>query len=249
MTADQLARKRERDRLAQRATRARTQSYIQQLEQEIQELRDGTTLEDHSANVNTLQELYRRNKALTDELERLRGHSEDLGAAAAIRQVSNGDLAGTPVVLMDPSFEHAIHSRSEPSGSYEYLGDCSALFGQQLLLTSNPLHIQPSNSHHSAAKQGEELQAPDLWHDNAAASFGMIESCLTAQPVPAKSYYYDNNCQYMGSLIQNELLVSNGQHGCQLSSEAATAAAAQVECFQYIADPPPGTAADGNYRP
>lgn len=66
LTAAQLSRKRANDREAQRAIRARTKDHIERLESELDELR-GRHSRDH-----TVQELLRRNKALEDELGRLR---------------------------------------------------------------------------------------------------------------------------------------------------------------------------------
>lgn len=66
MTPAQLARKRANDREAQRAIRARTKEHIERLESELEELRG-----QHSRD-KTVQELLRRNKALEEELRRLR---------------------------------------------------------------------------------------------------------------------------------------------------------------------------------
>ncbi|KAM5361153.1 hypothetical protein ACJZ2D_013298 [Fusarium nematophilum] len=66
LTPSQLARKRANDREAQRAIRARTKEHIERLERELEELKSK-----HSRD-QTVQELLRRNKALEDELMRLR---------------------------------------------------------------------------------------------------------------------------------------------------------------------------------
>jgi serine phosphatase RsbU (regulator of sigma subunit) len=66
LTPAQLARKRANDREAQRAIRARTKEHIERLESEIDELR-GMQNRDQA-----VQELLRRNRALEDELNRLR---------------------------------------------------------------------------------------------------------------------------------------------------------------------------------
>ncbi|KAI8962682.1 hypothetical protein F5Y11DRAFT_347200 [Daldinia sp. FL1419] len=78
LTPSQLARKRANDREAQRAIRARTKEHIETLEREIEELRSQQD-RDH-----TIQSLLRRNKALENELRRLR---EGMGA----RPVNPGD--------------------------------------------------------------------------------------------------------------------------------------------------------------
>ena len=73
LTPAQLARKRANDREAQRAIRARTKDHIERLETELDELRNRNS-RDH-----TVQELMRRNRALEDELTRLR---ESMGISA-----------------------------------------------------------------------------------------------------------------------------------------------------------------------
>ncbi|KAM3510757.1 hypothetical protein MY11210_005587 [Beauveria gryllotalpidicola] len=74
LTPSQLARKRANDREAQRAIRARTKEHIERLERELEELRS------HQNRDRTLQDLLRRNKALEDELSRLR---ESMGMSMA----------------------------------------------------------------------------------------------------------------------------------------------------------------------
>ncbi|KAI1085226.1 hypothetical protein F5B20DRAFT_575694 [Whalleya microplaca] len=66
LTPSQLARKRANDREAQRAIRARTKEHIENLEREIEELRIRQNRDQ------TVQDLLRRNKALEDELRRLK---------------------------------------------------------------------------------------------------------------------------------------------------------------------------------
>ena len=66
LTPAQLARKRANDREAQRAIRARTKEHIENLEREIEELRSSQSRDE------TVRNLLRRNKALEDELQRMR---------------------------------------------------------------------------------------------------------------------------------------------------------------------------------
>jgi hypothetical protein len=73
LTPAQLARKRANDREAQRAIRARTKEHIENLERELEELRSVSSRDD------TVQDLLRRNRALEDELHRLR---ESMGIAS-----------------------------------------------------------------------------------------------------------------------------------------------------------------------
>lgn len=66
LTPSQLARKRANDREAQRAIRARTKEHIENLERELEELRS------YQSRDKAVQDLLRKNKALEDELYRLR---------------------------------------------------------------------------------------------------------------------------------------------------------------------------------
>ncbi|KAI2630160.1 hypothetical protein GGS21DRAFT_218547 [Xylaria nigripes] len=66
LTPSQLARKRANDREAQRAIRARTKEHIENLEREIDELRSQQNRDQ------TVQDLLGRNRALEDEVRRLR---------------------------------------------------------------------------------------------------------------------------------------------------------------------------------
>ncbi|KAI1086764.1 hypothetical protein F5B19DRAFT_118095 [Rostrohypoxylon terebratum] len=67
LTPAQLARKRANDREAQRAIRARTKEHIENLEREIEDLRN------HQNRDQTIQNLLRKNEALEEEVRQLRG--------------------------------------------------------------------------------------------------------------------------------------------------------------------------------
>ena len=66
LTPSQLARKRAKDREAQRAIRARTKEHIERLEHELEELKNKNNNLDKA-----MQELIRHNKALEEELQEL----------------------------------------------------------------------------------------------------------------------------------------------------------------------------------
>lgn len=66
LTPAQLARKRANDREAQRAIRARTKEHIENLERELEDLRSASSRDD------TVQDLLRKNRALEEELHRLK---------------------------------------------------------------------------------------------------------------------------------------------------------------------------------
>ncbi|KAI5458898.1 hypothetical protein BGZ63DRAFT_267952 [Mariannaea sp. PMI_226] len=87
LTPSQLARKRANDREAQRAIRARTKEHIERLERELEELKNK-----HSRD-QTVQELLRRNKALEEELARLK---ENMGLS-----ITPSSYSATPAVYDD----------------------------------------------------------------------------------------------------------------------------------------------------
>ncbi|KAM5353629.1 hypothetical protein ACJ41O_000279 [Fusarium nematophilum] len=122
LTPSQLARKRANDREAQRAIRARTKEHIERLERELEELKSK-----HSRD-QTVQELLRRNKALEDELMRLR---ETMGVSMTSSPYS------TPVYDDNLSTgSGAIPSPRGspfPSGGYDSLPD----YGQQYVPLPN----------------------------------------------------------------------------------------------------------------
>ncbi|RYO85256.1 hypothetical protein DL762_005277 [Monosporascus cannonballus] len=66
LSPQQLARKRANDREAQRAIRQRTKEHIESLERQVEEFRSGQTREI------LIQDLLMKNKALEDEIRRLR---------------------------------------------------------------------------------------------------------------------------------------------------------------------------------
>ncbi|KAM6506531.1 hypothetical protein FSOLCH5_013506 [Fusarium solani] len=70
LTPSQLARKRANDREAQRVIRARTKEHIERLERELEERKSMQSRDQ------TVQELLRHNKALEEELMRLKESRE-----------------------------------------------------------------------------------------------------------------------------------------------------------------------------
>ncbi|KAI1416116.1 hypothetical protein F5Y13DRAFT_127854 [Hypoxylon sp. FL1857] len=102
LTPSQLARKRANDREAQRAIRARTKEHIENLEKEIEELRSQRNRDQ------TIQTLLRRNKALEEELRRLR---ESMGMRAA-------DVSEQYQSVFHSSSPPRPHSFSQSAPSY-----------------------------------------------------------------------------------------------------------------------------------
>ncbi|KAK1717135.1 hypothetical protein BDP67DRAFT_542375 [Colletotrichum lupini] len=114
LTPSQLARKRANDREAQRAIRARTKEHIERLERELEELKSERGRDQSQ----TVQELLRKNKALEEELFKLResmgvpnGQSyPNSGTAASIASSS----AWLPLVRADsaPVYDDNLSSIS-----------------------------------------------------------------------------------------------------------------------------------------
>ncbi|PFH55279.1 hypothetical protein XA68_10201 [Ophiocordyceps unilateralis] len=100
LTPSQLARKRANDREAQRAIRARTKEHIERLERELDEFRSNQSRD------KTVQDLLRRNRALEDELRRLK---DNLGPSVTSTPYSghtvyddNLSVASIPSPQMSP---------------------------------------------------------------------------------------------------------------------------------------------------
>ena len=119
LTPAQLARKRANDREAQRAIRARTREHIDRLEQELDELRT------QQGRDQTVQELLRRNRALEDEVGRL-------------RETMGGGVPMTPSAYSAPVYDDALSTASGvipsprtspfPAGDFSSLPDLSQSF-------------------------------------------------------------------------------------------------------------------------
>ncbi|KAI8666724.1 hypothetical protein NCS57_00898600 [Fusarium keratoplasticum] len=122
LTPSQLARKRANDREAQRAIRARTKEHIERLERELEELKSKQSRDQ------TVQELLRRNKALEEELMRLK---ETMGVSMTSSPYS------TPVY--DDNLSSGSGAIPSPRGSPFPSGDYNSLpdYGQQYVPLPN----------------------------------------------------------------------------------------------------------------
>lgn len=122
LTPSQLARKRANDREAQRAIRARTKEHIERLERELEDLKSKQSRDQ------TVQQLLRRNKALEDELSRLK---ENMGVSMTSSPYS------TPVY--DDSLSTGSGAIPSPRASPFPSGDYGSLpdYGQQYVPLSN----------------------------------------------------------------------------------------------------------------
>ncbi|KAI9150406.1 hypothetical protein HJFPF1_10172 [Paramyrothecium foliicola] len=89
-----LARKRANDREAQRAIRARTKEHIERLERELEDLKSNQNRD------KTVQELLRRNKALEEELFRIK---ETVGVSITSSPYQSAGMNCSPPSLLPPS--------------------------------------------------------------------------------------------------------------------------------------------------
>jgi len=213
MTPAQVARKRARDRLFQQTTRARTQEYIQRLEQEILEFRVTTALESSSVDRNALQELYSHNQRLKEELVRLQGLAAS-GETSAVAKIASVVPNTTLSASFDPPFENKRRPQSPAfSNLCEYHLESSPLSANvQLSASSTVWTAQPPQSYHIPTEHPSEWLTPNLWRGNLPASFDLPASNLTPQPAQATiSYCHDFNCQCTREPVpcQRELLKDN----------------------------------------
>ncbi|EXM14114.1 hypothetical protein V3481_007352 [Fusarium oxysporum f. sp. vasinfectum] len=138
LTPSQLARKRVKDREAQRAIRARTKEHIERLDRELAELRMRQSRDQ------TVQELLHRNRALEEELVRLKKNvivqiTSSLSSSPGLNspQLSLSDsLVSTSTVNnnLGTSSDAIPSPRGSPfPGNYNYFPD----YNQQYVPLSN----------------------------------------------------------------------------------------------------------------
>ncbi|KAH6987257.1 hypothetical protein EDB80DRAFT_881690 [Ilyonectria destructans] len=110
LTPSQLARKRANDREAQRAIRARTKEHIERLERELEDLKSKQSRDQ------TVQELLRRNKALEDELSRLK---ENMGVSMTSSPYSTPGIYHRPTAraLQTLTMVRTVYDDSLSTGS------------------------------------------------------------------------------------------------------------------------------------
>ncbi|KAI5456202.1 hypothetical protein BGZ63DRAFT_367572 [Mariannaea sp. PMI_226] len=127
LTPSQRARKRATDREAQRTIRARTKEHIEHLERELEERKR------EQSSDQTVQELLRRNKALEEELMRLK---ENMGVPMASltysasginpRQFSSPDELSPSSIVYDSNLSSGSDAIPSPCGS-PFPNDCNCL--------------------------------------------------------------------------------------------------------------------------
>ncbi|KAH8684171.1 hypothetical protein BGZ61DRAFT_550048 [Ilyonectria robusta] len=141
LTPSQLARKRANDREAQRAIRARTKEHIERLERELEDLKSKQSRDQ------TVQELLRRNKALEDELSRLK---ENMGVSMTSSPYSTPGIYSRPTAgalqtltmvrtVYDDSLSTGSGAMPSPRASPFPSGDYGSLpdYGQQYVPLPN----------------------------------------------------------------------------------------------------------------
>ncbi|KAL5610907.1 hypothetical protein FOBRF1_007024 [Fusarium oxysporum] len=113
LTPSQLARKRANDREAQRAIRARTKEHIERLERELEELKSKQSWDQF------VLELLRRNKALEDELNRLKNMGISTGSSPFSTPVYDDNLSTGSDAITSP-INSRIQSWDTISSRYGY---------------------------------------------------------------------------------------------------------------------------------
>ncbi|PHH81984.1 hypothetical protein CDD82_7369 [Ophiocordyceps australis] len=163
LTPSQLARKRANDREAQRAIRARTKEHIERLERELEELRSS-----HSRD-RTVQELLRRNRALEDELRRIK---DNLGPSLTSSPYSTP--AGTD--YFTSTGRDSILCQS----SLQRLTPCPSVYDDNLSVTSSGAMPSPQMS--PMPSGAEYTSVPDYSHQAYVALPKNCESWASSLP-------------------------------------------------------------------
>lgn len=139
LTPSQLARKRANDREAQRAIRARTKEHIERLERELDELRS------HQSRDRTVQDLLRRNKALEDELRRLKENMGTVSMNSSPYSAPAGTtLLATGLDADSLHHKHQHHHAGLLSQSLARLTPSPSVFDDNLSTTSGGAPPIPS---------------------------------------------------------------------------------------------------------
>ncbi|UNI18058.1 hypothetical protein JDV02_004354 [Purpureocillium takamizusanense] len=105
LTPAQLERKRANDRETQRAIRARTRDYITYLEQEVEKLKIQEACSKTRDDAATVQQLVQKNKALQEEIARLR------------QELCSASVTPTTLAFPPQSVEHASVAVASVGGS------------------------------------------------------------------------------------------------------------------------------------
>ncbi|KAK1715064.1 uncharacterized protein BDZ83DRAFT_655862 [Colletotrichum acutatum] len=220
LTPSQLARKRANDREAQRAIRARTKEHIERLERELEELKSERGRDQSQ----TVQELLRKNKALEEELFKLResmgvpnGQSyPNSGTAASIASSS----AWLPLVRADsaPVYDDNLSSisgavpspRSSPfpsngdynvmqelGPSYVPMPDASESWGPGI-----PVSVPSTVSSPSSSANTDEYGAGYI-------PTSVPAPMMDARSIPGKMSEYDDVDSVAGSHLSSSSVVSS----------------------------------------
>ncbi|POR34011.1 Uncharacterized protein TPAR_05790 [Tolypocladium paradoxum] len=179
LTPSQLARKRANDREAQRAIRARTKEHIDRLERELDELRSSQSRD------RTVRELLRRNKALEDELRRLK---ETMGVSVSMTSSPYSAPAGTDCTAA--AHAHALVLCQSP----QRLTPCPSVYDDNLSATGSGAMPSPQMSPLPASADYAPL--PDYAHHQ--------------QPQQQQQYVpLPNNCETWASALPGNALPSS----------------------------------------
>ncbi|KAJ2992023.1 hypothetical protein NUW58_g2311 [Xylaria curta] len=230
LTPSQLARKRANDREAQRAIRARTKEHIENLEREIEELRS-----QHSRD-QTVRDLLGRNKALEEEVRRLR---ESLGIRVA------GPGLPYPSSYPAPSSQPSSYGHSTPE--YPMVSDLPPYSN-----VHDTTNVWPSSvpcSLPSTVSSPSSPAAPDDYASHcfpANTSSGILErsSMPPMAHSPAASCITNGDAGFddVKSATSRVWMPSTDRHRAHLSNVPSSAA---VECVPRVLLSVPGNDSAG----
>lgn len=136
LNPSQLARKRARDREAQRIIRTRTKEHIERLERDLKELKSNQSSDQ------TVKELLRRNKALEEELIRLKSNT---GAPMTSSPYSVPDLTPRQLSLTSKVYDHNLSTGSHAIPSTcesPFPGDYNSFFDHSQQYVPLPNHCE-----------------------------------------------------------------------------------------------------------
>ena len=199
LTPSQLARKRANDREAQRAIRARTKEHIERLERELEELKG-----QHSRD-KTVQDLLRRNKALEDELSRLR---QDMG-------IVNSSPYSAPAGTTPQRIQSRQVSKLTSSAVYE--DNLSA--GSGAIPSPRMSPLAPTSDYNSMPEYGQQQQQQQQHYvpmpNNCEAWAATVPNAVnSAVSSPASSGHNDEYvAAYIPTSVPTSMMpTSNSMH-------------------------------------
>lgn len=179
LTPSQLERKRANDREAQRAIRARTKEHIDRLEREITDLKSSLNRD------RTVQELLQKNRALEEELYRLKESMRQSSGHSYPGSVYDDNLSSVSGAVPSP------RSSPFPSGGYGGMAELGPSYvplpdtPTETWAPAVPVSVPSSVSSPSSSANTDEYGAP------AYIPTSIPNPMMDARSVPSKMEYDD----------------------------------------------------------